>query len=150
MIRSIALSLAALLALPVFAQDATPPPSTKDTAGPGTPERPDWKAHVDAVSTFLKAWGKGKWEDAKAVSANKVKVKLGDKTYSIDVAGGKSDARLVLPFRGLAAIRGDGRMKGVAVNEITVEAGGSKKTGKGKVLTDDADGTVKVTSVELE
>ena len=150
MVRSIALSLAALIfAVPAFAQDATPPPSAKDAA-PGPGEKPEWKSHVEAVSTFLKAWGKGKWEDAKAVAADKVDVKVGDKTYSIDVAGGKSDAKLVLPFRGLSAIRDAGKIKGVAVNEITVEAGGAKKSGKGKVMTDASGGDVKVTSVEVE
>jgi hypothetical protein len=151
MARFIALSFAALLcALPAAAQEATPPPSTKDNAAPGAGDRPDWKAHVDAVTTFLKAWGKGKWDDAKAVAADKVEVKIGDKTYAIDVAGGKSDAKLVPPFRGLSAIRDAGKMKGVAVNEITVDAGGAKKSGKGKVMTDDASGAVKVTSVEVE
>jgi hypothetical protein len=168
MTRSIALSLAALVALPVFAQEpakpaATPPkeeaakpaapPAPKEEAAPAAApaDRPDWKAHVDAVTAFLKAWGKGKWEEAKAVAGDKVDVKVGDKTYSIDVAGGKSDARLVLPFRGLSSIRDDaGKMKGVAVNEMTVEAGGAKKTGKGKVMTDETGGAVKVTSVEIE
>jgi hypothetical protein len=152
MTRSIALSLAALVAVPALAQEPAKPAATppKEEAAPAAADRPDWKAHVDAVSTFLKAWGKGKWEDAKAVAGDKVDVKVGDKTYSIDVAGGKSDARLVLPFRGLGAIRDAGKMKGVAVNEMTVEAGGAKKTGKGKVMTDDAGGAVKVTSIEIE
>ena len=153
MTRSIALSLAALVAVPAFAQEPAKPAATppKDEAAPAAAApNADWKAHVEAVSTFLKAWGKGKWEDAKAVAGDKVDVKVGDKTYSIDVAGGKSDAKLVLPFRGLSAIRDAGKMKGVGVNEMTVDAGGAKKTGKGKVMTDDAGGAVKVTSIEVE
>jgi len=155
MTRSIALSLAALVALPLFAQEAakpapTPPPKEEAAPAAAPADRPDWKAHVDAVTAFLKAWGKGKWEDAKAVAGDKVDVKVGDKTYSIDVAGGKSDANLVLPFRGLSAIRDAGKMKGVSVNEMTVDAGGAKKTGKGKVMTDETGGAVKVTSIELE
>src|SRR6266851_4723433 len=166
MTRSIALSLAALIALPAFAQEpakpaaappkeeaakpATAPPAPKEeaapAAAPAAADRPDWKAHVDAAMAFLKAWGKGNWEDAKAVAGDKVDVKVADKTYSIDVAGGKSDAKLVLPFRGLSSIRDDaGKMKGVAVNEMTVDAGGAKKTGKGKVMTDETGGAVKVT-----
>jgi hypothetical protein len=169
MTRSIALSLAALIALPALAQEpakpaAAPPkeeaakpataPAPKEEAAPAAAaaaaDRPDWKAHVDAAMAFLKAWGKGNWEDAKAVAGDKVAVKVGDKTYSIDVAGGKSDAKLILPFRGLSSIREDGKMKGVAVNEMTVDAGGAKKTGKGKVMTDETGGAVKVTSIEVE
>ena len=158
MTRSIALSLAALvLGLPAMAQEPAKPaaPPAKEEAPPAAAAaaaapNADWKAHVEAASAFLKAWGKGKWEDAKAVADDKVDVKVGDKAYSIDVAGGKSDAKLVLPFRGLSAIRDGGKMKGVAVNEMTVDAGGAKKTGKGKVMTDDSGGAVKVTSVEVE
>jgi hypothetical protein len=149
--RAVALLAAALFsALPAIAEEAKPTPSTPDAGVPAAADRQDWKAHVDAVSTFLKAWGKGKWDEAKAVAADKVNVKIGEKTYAIDVAGGKSDAKLVLPFRGLSAIRDGGKMKGVAVNEITVDAGGAKKSGKGKVMTDDSAGSVKVTSVEVE
>jgi len=173
--RAIALSLAALVALPAAAQEAQPPPSAKEktpmpkeaqgappatTTTPGTTaepttaapptDRPDWKAHVDAVTTFLKAWGHGKLEDAKAVAADKVDLKMGGKTYTIDVASGKADAKILLPFRGLSSIRDDGKMKGVAVNEIKVSAGGEEKTGKAKVMTDETGGTVKVTSVEVE
>jgi hypothetical protein len=162
--RALALSLAALaIALPAAAQEAKPPPAAKEAQPPPaakeaapkeakgpSEDRPDWKAHVEAVQPFLKAWGKGKWEDAKAVAADKVEVKIGDKTYAIDVAGGKSDAKLVLPFRGLSSLREDGKMKGVAVNEMKVSAGGAEKSGKGKVMTDDSSGAVKVTSVEVE
>lgn len=168
--RAIALSLAALVALPAAAQEAKPPPKeaqgappatpAPSTAAPGTPaeptpaaptaDRPDWKAHVEAVTTFLKAWGHGKLEDAKAVAADKVDLKMGGKTYTIDVASGKADAKILLPFRGLSSIRDDGKMKGVAVNEIKVSAGGEEKTGKAKVMTDESGGAVKVTSIEVE
>jgi glucose/arabinose dehydrogenase len=172
--RAIALSLAALAALPAAAQEAQPPPSAKEktpapkeaqgappaTTAPGTAaepttaapptDRPDWKAHVEAVTTFLKAWGHGKLEDAKALAADKVDLKMGGKTYTIDVASGKADAKILLPFRGLSSIREDGKMKGVAVNEIKVSAGGEEKTGKAKVMTDESGGAVKVTSIEVE
>src|SRR5882672_10715121 len=69
----------------------------------------DGKMHLDAAVTFLKAWGKGRWDDARPVAADKVAVKLGDKSYDVDVAGGKSEVKAVLPFRGLRAGGEDGR-----------------------------------------
>src|SRR5712664_1410403 len=58
----------------------------------------DGKMHLDAAVAFLKAWGKGRWDDARPVAADKVAVKMGDKSYDVDVAGGKSEVKAVLPF----------------------------------------------------
>ena len=38
----------------------------------------------------------------------------------------------------------------IGIHRTFLDAGGAKKTGKGKVMTDDSGGTVKVTSVEVE
>src|SRR6266850_172471 len=79
----------------------------------------DGKMHLDAAVAFLKAWGKGRWDDARPVAADKVAVKLGDKSYDVDVAGGKSEVKAVLPFRGLSTVRepGSGKVVGIAVSE---------------------------------
>jgi len=110
----------------------------------------DGKMHLDAAIAFLKAWGKGRWDDAKPVAADKVAVKMGDKSYDVDVAGGKSDIKAVLPFRGLSTVREQGKVVGISVNELAVKTDTSEKRGKARLTTEDRDGTVRVTAVELE
>jgi hypothetical protein len=112
----------------------------------------DGKMHLDAAVAFLKAWGKGRWDDARPVAADKVAVKLGDKSYDVDVAGGKSDVKAVLPFRGLSTVRepGSGKVVGIAVSELAVKTDGAEKRGKARLTTQDKDGQVRVTAVELE
>jgi glucose/arabinose dehydrogenase len=112
----------------------------------------DGKMHLDAAIAFLKAWGKGRWDEARPVAADKVAVKLGDKSYDVDVAGGKSDVKAVLPFRGLSTVReqGTGKVVGIAVSELAVKTDASEKRGKARLTTEDKDGQVRVTAVELE
>ena len=109
------LSLAAVAQQPAAApaaQPAAPQPAAaqpapvaadKPIAAPAPADQTlsaDGKMHLDAAIAFLKAWGKGRWDDAKPVAADKVAVKVGDKSYDVDVAAGKSDVKAVLPFRG--------------------------------------------------
>jgi glucose/arabinose dehydrogenase len=110
------------------------------------------KMHIDAAIAFLKAWGKGRWDDAKPVAADKVAVKLGDKSYDVDVAGGKSDVKAVLPFHGLSTVReqGTGKVVGIDVTELAVNAGGAEKRGKAHLTTEDKDGQVRVTAVSMQ
>ncbi|HEX9576020.1 MAG TPA: hypothetical protein VF994_18120 [Myxococcales bacterium] len=112
----------------------------------------DGKMHIDAAIAFLKAWGKGRWDEARPVAADKVAVKLGDKSYDVDVAGGKSDIKAVLPFRGLSTVRepGSGKVVGIAVSELAVKTDSAEKRGKARLTTEDKDGQVRVTAVEME
>jgi hypothetical protein len=110
----------------------------------------DGKMHLDAAIAFLKAWGKGRWDDAKPVAADKVPVKVGDKSYDVDVAGGKSDVKAVLPFRGLSTLREQGKVVGISVNELAIKTDSAEKRGKARLTTEDKDGQVRVTAVELE
>src|SRR6267143_2585758 len=110
----------------------------------------DGKMHIDAAVAFLKAWGKGRWDDAKPVAADKVPVKVGDKSYDVDVAGGKSDVKAVLPFRGLSTVREQGKVVGISVNELAIKTDAAEKRGKARLTTEDKDGQVRVTAVELE
>ena len=110
----------------------------------------DGKMHLDAAVAFLKAWGKGRWDDARPVAADKVAVKMGDKSYDVDVAGGKSDVKAVLPFRGLSTVREQGKVVAIAVSDLALRTDSAEKRGKARLTTEDKDGQVRVTAVELE
>ena len=168
MVRNVAivfcLSFAAAAQQPA-AQPATEPAAAaqpaaeKPAAAPAAAEKSpatepaisaDGKMHMDAAIAFLKAWGKGRWDDAKPVAADKVPVKMGDKSYDVDVAGGKSEVRAVLPFRGLSTVREQGKVVGIAVSELAVRTDAAEKRGKARLTTEDKDGQVRVTAVELQ
>ena len=130
---------------------AAAPVAEKPAPAPDQAISADGKMHLDAAIAFLKAWGKGRWDDAKPVAADKVAVKMGDKSYDVDVAGGKSDVKAVLPFRGLSTVRSEqGKVVAIAVSDLTVKADGAEKRGKARLTTEDKDGQVRVTAVELE
>jgi len=137
------------------AQPAAEKPAAAPAAAEKTPATEpaisaDGKMHMDAAIAFLKAWGKGRWDDAKPVAADKVPVKMGDKSYDVDVAAGKSEVKAVLPFRGLSTLREQGKVVGIAVAELAVRTDAAEKRGKARLTTEDKDGQVRVTAVELE
>jgi hypothetical protein len=171
MVRNVAivfcLSFAAAAQQPAAQPAAEPaaaaqpaPAAEKPAAAPAAPSSApgsadqavsaDGKMHLDAAIAFLKAWGKGRWDDAKPVAADKVPVKVGDKSYDVDVAGGKSDVKAVLPFRGLSTLREQGKVVGISVNELAIKTDAAEKRGKARLTTEDKDGQVRVTAVELE
>lgn len=119
-------------------------------------EKPDRPAtgevppHIRAVYAFLTAWGKGNWEEAKAVAAEKVVVKAGEQEFTLDLAGGKSEVTLVFPFKGLSTVRVEGKVKGVTVDEITLKAGATEKRGKGALTLEEKEGKFLVTGVAVE
>ena len=168
MVRNVAivfcLSFAAAAQQPA-AQPATEPAAAaqpaaeKPAAAPAAAEKSpatepaisaDGKMHMDAAIAFLKAWGKGRWDDAKPVAADKVPVKMGDKSYDVDVAAGKSEVKAVLPFRGLSTLREQGKVVGIAVAELAVRTDAAEKRGKARLTTEDKDGQVRVTAVEMQ
>lgn len=113
-------------------------------------KKPDLPAHIQVVQTFLLAWGKGNWDEARAVSVEKVPIKVGDKEFTLDLAGGKVEAVLVFPFRGISTVRVEGKVKGVTVDEIGVKAGEIEKRGKGTLTLEEKDGKFVVTGVAVE
>jgi hypothetical protein len=172
---AVCLSTAALAQEKAAQQPATPAPAETPAAAPApaptpaaapapaaAPETPppakpaeatasnEGKMHLDAVVAFLRAWGKGRWEDARAVAADKVTLTVGGQSYEVDVAGGKSDAKVILPFHGLSTVRAEGKLVGVSVSDLAVNAGGSEKHGKALLGTEAKDGHVRVVSVELQ
>jgi len=110
----------------------------------------DGKMHLDAAIAFLKAWGKGRWDDLKPVAADKVTVKVGDKSYELDVVAGKSDVKPVLPFRGLSTVRDQGKVVAISVSDLSLKADAEEKHGKARLATEDKEGQVRVTAVEME
>lgn len=106
--------------------------------------------HIQAAQEFLMGWGKGNWEAVRAQAGVKVTVRVGGADYTLDVEAKKAGAELVFPFRGLSAVRVEGKVKGVTVEEITVKAGGTEKKGKGTVTLEEKDGTFTVTAVAVE
>ena len=65
---------------------------------------------VRVVQMFLLAWGKERWDEARAVAAERVTVRLGGEVFTLDLAAGKAEVRLVLPFRRIAADRKSTRL----------------------------------------
>ncbi len=107
-------------------------------------------AHVKAAYTFLLAWGKGKWDAAKAVATETVTLRVGDRQYTLDVAGGKAEAMLVLPFKGLSTVRESGKVKGVTVEELALKVGGIEKRGKGTLTLQKNNGQFLVSGLTVE
>ncbi len=120
------------------------PEEKKETPVPGSPP------HIQTVQEFLLGWGKKNWEGVKAHTGGKVTVKVGATGYTLDAEGKQAEVELLLPFRGLSAVRVGGKVKGVTVEEITVKAGGSEKKGKGTVTLEEQDGKFQVTGVAVE
>lgn len=129
-----------LIATPGWAQEKKEKPPA-----PG-----DMPPQIQAAQTFLLAWGKGNWDEAKAVAAEKVTVKVGDKTFTLDPAGGKAEAMLVFPFKGISTVRVEGKVKGVTVDELGVKAGDAETRGKGTLTLEEKEGKFLVTAVAVE
>jgi hypothetical protein len=106
--------------------------------------------HIQAVQEFLLAWGKGDWDALKAQTGGKVSVKVGGATSTLDAGAQKSDAQLVLPFRGLSTVREKSKVAGVTVEQLTLQVGGQEKQGKARVSLEEKDGRFTVTGVALE
>jgi len=106
--------------------------------------------HIQAVHEFLMSWGKGDWDAVKAQTGGKVAVKVGGTEYTLDAEAKKADAQLVLPFRGLSSIREKGKVTGVAVDQVTLTAGGQEKQGNATVTVEEKEGRFTVTGVALE
>lgn len=106
--------------------------------------------HIGTATKFLLGWGKAAWDDVAATAGDKVAVNVGGKEATIDVAGKKAEATLVLPFKGLSTVREGGKVKAVTVEEIAVKAGAEEKKGKGRLDVEEKDGKFRVTKVTVE
>lgn len=108
------------------------------------PTRPQ---HIEATQTFLMTWGHQRWDDLRAVSGDKVAVKVGSGTYMLEPGAQKSDVRLTLPFRGLSTVRTDGKITGVSVDELALKLGNDELRGPGTIELTEDNGIFRVTGV---
>lgn len=108
------------------------------------PTRPQ---HIEATQTFLMMWGNQRWEELRAVSGDKITVKVGPSAYTLEPGAQKSDVRLTLPFRGLSTVRTDGRITAVKVEELALKMGDTEMRGPGTVELADDNGVFRVTGV---
>lgn len=106
--------------------------------------------HIQTVQEFLLAWGRGDWDALRAQTGGKMTVSAGKSEYALDADAKKADAQLVLPFRGLSSVREKGKVTGVTVDQIAVQAGGQEKKGKATVTLQEKDGRFTVTGVAME
>jgi hypothetical protein len=108
------------------------------------PTRP---AQIEATQTFLMTWGSERWDALRTVSADRVPVKVGDSTYTLEPGAQKSEVRLALPFRGLSTVRTDGKITGVKVDELALKMGDTELRGPGTIDLAEDNGTFRVTGV---
>lgn len=108
------------------------------------PTRPQ---HIEATQTFLMTWGTERWDALRTVSADKVPVKLGASTYTLEPAAQKSEVRLTLPFRGLSTVRTDGKVTGVKVDELAFKMGDTEMRGPATIDLAEDNGIFRVTGV---
>lgn len=106
--------------------------------------------HIRAVQAFLLAWGKERWDEARAVAAERVRVMLGGKVFLLDLTARKTDVAVVFPFRGISTFRMKGEVKGVTLVEIGLKAGEIKQRGRGTVTLEEKNGEYRVTAVAVE
>ncbi|HEY3065766.1 MAG TPA: hypothetical protein VGL09_08240 [Methylomirabilota bacterium] len=107
-------------------------------------------AHITTTHRFLMAWSHEQWDELRAVSADSVAIKIGDKTFALDPVNRKSDVALVPPFRGLSTARSGMDVKGVTVGELHVRAGGQDTQGAAMIALEEKAGEFRVVSVSLD
>ena len=105
---------------------------------------------IQATQTFLMTWGGQKWDEMKAVTADKVTVKVGPSVYTLDPGAQKSDVQLVLPFRGLSTVRSDGKITGVKVDDLAMKLGDKETHGPATVELKEDQGAFRVIGVTAE
>ncbi len=128
-------------------------PGKKAKAGGG-----DDRAYVDAALAFLKGLahsarkgeqGEAGWAAVKENAGDKVSVKIAGAAHDVDVAGKKSDVRL-LKFQKISTWREGSAIKGVTADVLEFKVGKETHAGKGRVGMEDKDGKWVVTSVEVD
>ncbi len=106
--------------------------------------------HIAAAHAFLMAWGHGKWDEMRSVSADSVSVQVGDKAFIIEPAAGKSDVMIQFPFRGLSTLRNGTDVKGVSVSELGVRVGDKEMRAPATVTLKEEGGQFRVIGVAVD
>jgi hypothetical protein len=150
----------AKMAEPTEATPAAPEKAAdSDAKAPAAaPASAETRPYVDAAITFLKALthssrpgeeGELAWAAARANAAETVTLKVGGKELQLDLAGKKSDARLVR-FHKLSTLREGAAVKGVTLENVELRVGDDAHSGKATVRMDEKDGKWLVTAVEVD
>jgi hypothetical protein len=145
---------------------AKPPASPAPAAAPAAEAQPaaqpksdaPARPYVDSALTFLTALthanrpgdaGAKAWADLRAVSTEKVPVKLAGKDLVIDAAAGHSDAQLVR-FSKVATWREALDVQGVTIEKAQVRVGDQDYTGKARLKLSEKKGKWIVEALEIE
>ncbi|HZX95066.1 MAG TPA: hypothetical protein VFE90_11150 [Myxococcales bacterium] len=147
-------------AAPAAKAEATPAaPEAKPAAmEPAAAKPAEARPHVDAALTFLKGLthtsrpgeeGDMAWEAARTNAAQSVTMKVAGKDIVLDLAGHKSDARLVR-FQKVSTLRDGAAVKGVTLENVEMKIGADAHSGKATVRMEEKDGKWLVTALEVE
>lgn len=137
---------------PSAAAEAKPAEATQEKKAEA--ERP----YVDAAVAFLRGLshtarsgeaGEKGWAEARENAADAVTLKISGKDMVIDLAGKKSDARL-LRFARISTLRDGATVKGVTADTVQMQLGDEPHSGKAWLMMDAKDGKWRVTSMEVD
>jgi hypothetical protein len=105
---------------------------------------------VETAAKFLVAWGKGNWAELATVAASRVSLRVDGKEFVIDVAARKTDATLILPFKGLSTVRTRDKITEVRVDDLAVATRGVQRKGKATLTLEEKDGKTVVVKVVVQ
>lgn len=149
----LALTLSMFCALPLARAQQRPAakPAGKGQETPKAPEKGEAPPQIAAASAFLRAWGRGEWEElAKWTEGPTVALKVAGKEATIDLQAKKAGALLVLPFSGLSTNRKGGEVESVSVGSITVRVDKAETKGKGTLTLVKVGDAYKISAVKVE
>jgi hypothetical protein len=129
------------------AQQPTTPPQQPTAPAEQPQMSPSTPGHIETAQKFLMAWGHQRWEDLRHVAADQVTIRIGDKSYMLAPAMGKSEVMLVFPFRGLSTLRVNGTVKGITIEDVGLKVGNEEVRGPGTLTLQEEAGTYRVMAV---
>jgi pyruvate dehydrogenase E2 component (dihydrolipoamide acetyltransferase) len=160
-----AASLAARAQAPAAAAPAKAEPAPQAAAkaeqapaDPAAPKAEPARPYVDSAIAFLKAFthinrtgpeGEKAWAELRAVSADKVPLKVAGKDIAIDAVGGQSDAQLIR-FAKVSTWREGLDVQGVTIEKAQLHVGDGEHTGKARLKLAEKDGKWIVQSLEVD
>ncbi|GAC1551969.1 MAG: hypothetical protein NVS2B9_17540 [Myxococcales bacterium] len=153
----------AAAAAPATVDPATPAPATPALAVAPATAAPEKRSdsdrpYVSAALSFLRGLsrsartgeaGEKGWAEARENAGDTVALKLSGKDLVIDLAGKKSDARL-LRFSKVSTLRDGATIKGVTAENVQMQLGEEPHSGKAWLLMEATDGKWRVTSMEVD
>lgn len=103
---------------------------------------------IQLAQTFLLAWGHERWDELKAVAGERVTIRAGGKTYTLQ-PGAAAEVTLLFPFSGISTVRVSGEAKGVAIEVLAVKVGENEVRGSGTLTYQEQEGVLKVIGVSI-